>query len=86
MEAATHHHPGAERAAVAQQFPPLELVNRPTVPTQQAAYYLNRKQQTLREWAMTGKVIRPTRINGRLAWPVAEIRRVLGVEVRRAAQ
>lgn len=86
MEAVTHHNPGAGRAAGTQQFPPLELVNRPTVPTQQAAYYLNRKQQTLREWAMTGKVIRPTRINGRLAWPVAEIRRVLGVEVRRAAQ
>jgi hypothetical protein len=24
--------------------------------------------------------IRPLRVNGRLAWPVAEIRRVLGVE------
>lgn len=77
MEAATHHSASARRAAT--EFPPLELVNRPTVPTPQAAYYLNRAQQTLREWAMTGKVIRPTRINGRLAWPVAEIRRVLGV-------
>jgi hypothetical protein len=85
MEAATHHSPGARRAAITQQFPPLELVNRPTVPTQQAAYYLNRKQQTLREWAMTGKVIRPNRINGRLAWPVAEIRRVLGVEAHEQA-
>lgn len=63
-----------------QKFPPLELVNRPTVPTEQAAYYLNRKPQTLRGWAMTGKVIVPTRLNGRLAWPTAGIKRALGVE------
>ncbi len=82
MQAATHHSASARRAAINdQEFPPLELVNRPTVPTPQAAYYLNRAQQTLREWAMTGKVIKPLRLNGRLAWPVAEIRRVLGVEV-----
>lgn len=61
------------------KHPPLEQVTRPTVPTEQAAYYLNRKPQTLREWAMTGKVIQPIRCNGRLAWPVSEIKRVLGV-------
>lgn len=61
------------------QFPPLESVTRPTVPTEQAAHYLDRRPQTLREWAMTGRVIQPLRINGRLAWPVAELRRVLGV-------
>lgn len=60
-------------------FPPLDQVSRPTVDTVAAAYYLNRKPQTLREWAMTGKVIQPRRVNGRLAWPVAELRRVLGV-------
>jgi predicted site-specific integrase-resolvase len=59
-------------------FTPLEQVTRPTVDTAAAAYYLNRKPQTLREWAMTGKVIKPIRINGRLAWPVAEIKRILG--------
>jgi hypothetical protein len=40
-----------------------------------------RKPQTLRHWAMkdgTGP-IRPIRINGRLAWNVAEIKRVLGL-------
>ena len=70
------------RAATdAQQFPPLELVNRPTVPTEQAAHYLNRRPQTLRIWAMrdgTGP-LRPLRINGRLAWPMATIRELLGV-------
>ncbi len=82
MQPATHHSASTRRAAINdQEFPPIELVNRPTVPTAQAAYYLNRAQQTLREWSMTGKVIRPIRVNGRLAWPVAEIRRVLGVEV-----
>ncbi len=62
------------------RFPPLESVTRPTVPTEQAAYYLNRKPQTLREWAMTGKVVTPLRLNGRLAWPTAGIKRALGVE------
>ena len=64
-----------------QQFPPLESVTRPTVDTATAAYYLYRRPQTLRTWAMnsgTGPV--PCiRINGRLAWPVSELRRVLGV-------
>jgi len=60
-------------------YPPLEAVTRPNVTTGEAAYYLNRKPQTLREWAMTGKVIQPLRINGRLAWPVSGIKKVLGV-------
>lgn len=60
-------------------FPPLNTITSPTVPTDAAAYYVNRKPQTLREWACreTGP-IRPRRINGRLAWPVAEIRALVG--------
>ena len=62
-------------------YPPLESVTRPTVPTEQAAYYLNRRPQTLRGHAcMENGPIRPLRINGRLAWPVSELRRVLGME------
>lgn len=79
---ATHHSPEAYKgASEPQQFPPLELVNRPTVPTSQAAYYVNRRPQTLRGWAMntgTGP-ISPIRVNGRLAWSVADIKRVMGV-------
>jgi len=62
-------------------FPPLEQVTRPTVPTDQAAYYLDRKPQTMRAWACLEPhgAIRPLRVCGRLAWPVAEIRRLLGV-------
>ena len=66
-----------------QQFPPLESVTRPTVDTATAAYYLNRRPQTLRHWAMRdgSGPVRPIRINGRLAWNVSELRRVLGVAV-----
>jgi hypothetical protein len=60
---------------------PLALETRTALPTNEAAYQLNRAQQTLRLWAMkdgTGP-LRPIRVHGRLAWPVAELRRVLGV-------
>ena len=61
-------------------FPPLESVNRPAVDTATAAYYLSRRPQTLRGWAcLENGPLRPFRINGRLAWPVAEIRSLLGV-------
>lgn len=61
-----------------QPFPPLEQVTRPTAPTDAAAHYLNRKPQTLRAWAcLENGPIRPVRINGRLAWPVAAIRALL---------
>ena len=61
-----------------QQFPSLESVNRPTVDTAAAAYYLNRRPQTMRGWAcLENGPLRPVRINGRLAWPVSELRRVL---------
>ena len=62
------------------QFPPLESVTRPTVETAAAAFYLNRRPQTMRIHAcMETGPIRPLRINGRLAWPVKELKRVTGV-------
>ena len=63
-------------------FPPLEQVTRPTVPTDAAAYYLNRQPQTLRAWACTEPIgaIKPIRCMGRLAWPVADIRKLLNGE------
>lgn len=68
----------APRGATA--YPALEHVTSPTVTTEAAAYYLNRKPQTMRAHACkdTG-VVRPLRINGRLAWPVAALKSVLGV-------
>lgn len=77
----TEHSASNRRAATeTQQFLPLELVTRPAVDTAAAAYYLNRRQQTLRGWAChEDGPLRPIRIHGRLAWPVSELRRVLGV-------
>lgn len=61
-------------------FPPLEAVTRPLVTTAEAAHYLLRHEQTLRKWAcFEDGPIRPVRVGGRLGWPVAEIRRLLGV-------
>lgn len=61
-------------------FPRIEEVTRPTVETAAAAYYMNRQQQTLRAWAcFENGPMRPIRVHGRLAWPVCEIKRVMGV-------
>jgi len=60
-------------------FPPLEAVTRPTVPTRDAAYYLNRRPQTLRAWSsLENGPIRPIHVFGKLAWSVSEIRALLG--------
>ena len=62
-------------------FPPLEQVTRPTVPTNQAAYYLNRQPQTLRAWAcLENGALRPVRIHSRLAWKVSDIKSLLNGE------
>ena len=59
---------------------PLTLETRAAITTAEAAGHLNRAQQTLRLWAMREDgPVRPLRINGRLAWPVADLKRVLGV-------
>lgn len=61
-------------------IPKLENVTRPTVDTAAAAFYLNRREQTLRGWACHEEgPIRPIRIYGRLAWSVAEIKSLLQV-------
>lgn len=71
----------------AQPFPPLDQVTRPTVPTDQAAYYLNRKSQTLRMWACLEKgALRPIRINGRLAWYVDDIRELLDTSTSKGGE
>jgi len=44
--------------------------------------HLGRKEQTARGWACLETFpdgLKPLRVNGRLAWPVAGIRKVLGV-------
>ena len=62
------------------RFPPLESITRPTVETAAAAYYLNRQPQTLRGYACRDEgPLRPIRINGRLAWRVQDLKRILEV-------
>ena len=68
-------------AAKTIQLTPLALETRSALPTPEAAGHLNRAQQTLRMWAMrsgSGPIV-PLRINGRLAWKVSDLKRVLGV-------
>jgi len=44
------------------------------LPTNEAAPFINRRPQTLRKWAcLECGPIRPVRINGRLAWRVADL-------------
>lgn len=59
-------------------FPSIKHETRSHVGTACAAYWLNRKPQTLRMWAhYENGPLRPTRVNGRLAWSVATIRSLL---------
>ena len=49
--------------------------------TNAAAAVLNRAPQTLRKWAcLENGPIRPTRINGRLAWRVSDLQKLLNGE------
>lgn len=79
MQHATHQSTEV-RAGAALNFPPLDRETRSAVGTACAAYHLNRQPQTLRAWACLERgPLRPVRVHGRLAWPVAELRRVLGM-------
>ena len=66
------------RVALSAKFPPLADEVREIIPTNQAAFYLNRQPQTLREWAClhTG-LLRPIRIGNRLGWKTEEVRRLV---------
>lgn len=65
---------------LAPTFAALTRETRHAVDTDCAAFHLNRQPQTLRIWACKENgPLRPLRINGRLAWPVSELLRVLGV-------
>lgn len=60
-----------------QQAQPLPAV----LPTNEAAALINRRPQTLRRWAcLQDGPINPIRINGRLAWRVNDLARLLSGE------
>lgn len=62
------------------EYPSLSGETREVVDTAHAAFHLNRSPQTLRTWACYEHgPIRPRRIHGRLAWPVADLRRIVAV-------
>lgn len=66
----------------ARQYLPLTQQGRTVVETDEAAFHLGRKAQTLRKWAcLENGPLRPLRVNGRLAWRVADIKALLGVAV-----
>ena len=80
MQTAIHHSQEARAGALRADFVSLDRETRAAVDTQTAAYHLNRQPQTLRGWACREDgPLRPVRVNGRLSWSVAEIRRLLGV-------
>lgn len=73
MQAETNH-----AACADEDFIPLHLETRTHVPTKVMCRHLNRKEQTARVWAsLEIGPLRPIRVYGRLAWPVAEIKRIL---------
>jgi len=60
--------------------PPIEEQNKPILTTGEAAYYLNRQPQTLREWACRKSgPLRPIHVNGRLGWPTEQVKCILKV-------
>ena len=83
MATATIQHPhqdakSSPKYKQEKHYIPLDQETRSTIPTDAAAYHLNRAAQTLRTWACleTGP-IHPVRINGRLSWSVAAISALL---------
>ena len=80
MHTLTHHSPEVRTGTADSTFVSLDHETRVAVDTATAAYHLSRQPQTLRAWAcLENGPLRPVRVHGRLAWPVAELRRVLGV-------
>jgi hypothetical protein len=69
-----------ELRGIPADFIPLEFEERTHVSTKVMCRHLGRKEQTARGWAChEDGPLRPIRVCGRLAWAVADIKRVLGV-------
>ncbi len=63
-------------------FTPLHIESRTHVDTDTMCWHLGFAPQTARLWACKETFpegLKPVRINGRLKWPVAGIRKILGV-------
>ena len=63
-------------------FPPLESVTKPNLTTAEIAYYANQAEQTWRIHACRETFpagLRPIRIGGRLNWPTAGAKKLVGL-------
>lgn len=81
MEDSTATNP-ANTAALAQKYPPLEQVTKPNLTTKELAYYSNMAEQSWRVKACYDTApegLRPLRVCGKLAWPTAAAKKLLGV-------
>lgn len=87
METETHSCIQAMREAPAPQqfnapYPPLEQVTKPNLTTRELAYYSDMAEQTWRVKACYDTApegLRPLRVCGKLAWPLAGAKKLLGV-------
>lgn len=65
-----------------QHYPPLAQITKPNLTTRELAYYSNMAQQTWRMKACYDTApegLRPLRVCGKLAWPTAGVKKLLGV-------
>lgn len=76
MSHTTPIHPATSAAHNFPSRPLLEQITKPNLTTEEAAFYCDRAEQTMRFWAckQPAGVPRARNLNGRLAWPVAQIR------------
>ena len=83
METKSLHSASTRRAETnPQQFPPLESVTKPNLTTRELAFYSNMAEQTWRVKACYDTApegLRPLRVCGKLAWPTAGVKKLLGV-------
>ena len=87
MKTATHASIATMREATAPQefigqFPPLESVTKPNLTTKELSYYSNMAEQSWRVTACYDTApegLRPLRVCGRLAWPTAGAKKLLGI-------
>lgn len=88
MQTATHSSIAKmHEATTPQQFtppyPPLVLVTKPNLTTAELAYYSDLSKQSWRQKACYDTApegLRPLRVCGKLAWPTAGAKKLLGVK------
>ena len=71
---------GERMMMIDKKLPPLELQTKPLLTTEEAAYYMNRKVQTLRIWACKKSgPLTPIHMGGPLGWKTSDVRKLVGI-------